>query len=145
MADNRDVLNLINDQKAVIWINGEEIAEAVSYDLEASEEIEDIDTFGMHGAVSKGVKCTGKYKILRRYSRSLKKEVENMKNRRLTYFDITVKVENDEGKEERVVVTDCWMTKHDLAGIEKGKGKQEKEIAFGFIIDNVRVEGTIDA
>lgn len=142
--DDRDLLNLINDKTAQIWVNGEEIAEAISYDLEVSEEIEEIDTFGLHGAVSKGTKCSGKYKILRRYSRSLKQEIENMKNGRLTYFDLTVKVENNDGKEERIVVTDCWMTKHDLAGIEKGKGKQEKEIPFGFVIDNVGVESVIE-
>lgn len=139
-----DLINLVKDVNATVWVNGDRVLEAIAFSAEATPEINDVSTLGSNGSTGlfKGCKCQGKYKVKKRYSRGLKSEVENLKKGRLTYFDISFKVEDGLGNQERVSITDCWLTKHTLAEVEKNKDV-EVEYPFGFNIDNVNIESQI--
>lgn len=140
-----DLINLVRDRNATMWVDGDRYLEAMGFSAEATPEISDVSTLSSNGStgILKGVKCQGKYKVKKRYSRGLKKEVDNLKDGKLTYFDIRFKVEDGLGNEEIVNITDCWLTKHTLAEIEKNK-ETEIEYPFAFNIDNVTVEREIE-
>jgi len=137
----------INGTWGQLWWDGELVYELSAFESKIKPDREDVQMAGSLDVDSKitKVKCDGKFKIKKVFSRGQKKLLDAWKAGTDPRSQLIGKLADPDTKgkaSERVVINNVWFNELSLMDFEAGKAL-EMEFPFGFTLSDVDFPDTI--
>lgn len=130
-----------------VWYNGDLWMEVQQFEAKVTAEREDVQIGLSMDTKINGLRGEGTLRLLKVYTRTNKTVLEDWKagrDPRGTLIGAIADPDAVGGQDERIQIDNVWFNELTLLSFEKGAGKTEQEIPFGFTPTETRYLDTIE-